>query len=318
VDDKYLQYQLEDFLVDDNFVDWVVDDSNDKKWLSWLNKNPSASNLITEAKKSVGQLKFKNDNDITLVKQKTWKRISASTQAKEVKLNTSGRRSILGLIAAASIVLLAIFLMPQSDTTIETSLTQSEDIVLPSASKVTLGAASQLTYKDDNWNTERNVALSGQAHFKVSKGVPFNIDTDNGKIQVLGTEFEVLSRQNAFQVLVTEGRVKVSSSTFEKVLTAGMAFYKNPEWQDEKSMDDLWKSTDILFVFNDQPLKHVLRALTSAYGVSFIVESIDDNTSYTGSFETTSDIEVNLEKILWPLRIHHEISNGTIILSSKE
>lgn len=208
--------------------------------------------------------------------------------------------------------------MPQSDTTIETSLTQSEDIVLPSASKVTLGAASQLTYKDDNWNTERNVALSGQAHFKVSKGVPFNIDTDNGKIQVLGTEFEVLSRQNAFQVLVTEGRVKVSSSTFEKVLTAGMAFYKNPEWQDEKSMDDLWKSTDILFVFNDQPLKHVLRALTSAYGVSFIVESIDDNTSYTGSFETTSDIEVNLEKILWPLRIHHEISNGTIILSSKE
>ena len=81
----------------------------------------------------------------------------------------------------------------------------------------------------------------------MTKGVPFNVETDNGKVQVLGTEFDVLSRQESFQVLVSEGKVRVSSGTLEKILTADMAFYKNPQWTNDNTLENEWAKKDILF-----------------------------------------------------------------------
>ncbi len=318
MNDKYLQYKLEEFLTDDAFVNWVLDHKNDEEWAQWVDKNPKAQSSIDNAKQSVLSLRFKNDEDISSAKERTWSRIQDATHAKEVTLKTNRRTWIYGLVAAASVALLAVFLFPKKQTSFETSIAQSEAITLPAQSQITLGSSSELSYEEEAWANERNIALSGQAHFKVTKGVPFNVETNNGKVQVLGTEFDVLSRDQSFQVLVSEGKVRVSSGTLEKILTADMAFYKNPQWSGDNTLEKNWASKDVLFVFNNQPLDKVLQSLSFAYGVSFQNNGLNLDNNYTGSFESTDELKSNLEKILWPLRIEHEISGEKIILSSKE
>lgn len=318
MNDKYLQYELEDFLTDDIFVNWVLDKQNDKDWTTWLEKHPNAQSLITDARQSALSLRFKNESSLAVAQQKTWSRIEDSTQAKEVQLPTTQRNWFYGLMAAASVVLLGVFLLPQGSSSYETSLAETQSIILPAESQVALAESSTLSYQDDAWSNERNVDLRGQARFKVTKGVPFNVSTDNGQVQVLGTEFDVFSRDNSFQVLVTEGRVRVFSGSLEKVLTSDMGFYKNPQWNNDNIIDSSWASKDILFAFNNQPLKNVLQSLGYSYSVSFDIDNVDIKKSYTGSFESTGRIQSNLEKILWPLRINYEIKGEKIILSSRE
>ena len=318
VNDKYLQYKLEDFLADDNFVNWVLDKKNDKDWTEWLDKHPAAQSLVINARQSALSLRFNTEDGLDLSKQKTWSRIQESTQAKEVQLTSNRRNWIYGLLAAASVALLGVFLFPQGSSSFKTSIAETQSITLPAQSQVTLAASSELSFEEDDWSTKRSVALSGQAHFKVTKGVSFIVNTDNGNVQVLGTEFDVLSRDNSFQVLVTEGKVRVSSGSLEKVLTADMAFYKNPKWQEGTNLDNTWASKDVLFAFNNQPLQSVLQSLSFSYGLSIDNGNVDIQENYTGSFESTDNIQSNLEKILWPLRIDYEISDEKIILSSKE
>lgn len=318
MNDKYLQYHLEDFLTDDAFVNWVLDKQNDKDWRIWMDKHPDAQSMIIDARQSALSIRFKNENDFARSKQKIWSKIEESTQAKEVSLISHRRTWIYSLLAAASIALLGVFLFPQGSSSHETSLAQTQSITLPAASQVTLAESSTLSYENDAWANERNVDLSGQGHFKVTKGVPFNVNTENGKIQVLGTEFDVLSRDESFQVLVSEGMVRVSSGTLEKILIADMAFYKNPQWSNDNNLEDNWAQKDILFAFSNQPLSKVLESLSFSYGVTFENDDLSLEASYTGSFESTEKLHSNLEKILWPLRIEYEISGEKIILSSKE
>lgn len=318
MNDKYLQYQLEEFLADDAFVNWVLDNKNDEEWAQWVNKHPKAQSSIDNAKQSVLSLRFKNDKDISSAKERTWSRIQDATQAKEIMLKSNRRTWIYGLVAAASVALLAVFLFPSGQISYETSIAQSEAITLPMQSQVTLGSSSELSYEEESWKEERNIALSGQAHFKVTKGVPFNVATENGQVQVLGTEFDVLSRDQSFQVLVSEGKVRVSSGTIEKILTADMAFYKNPQWTNEIDIEDTWASKDILFAFNNQPLNKVLQSLSFSYGVSFQNGDLNIDHNYTGSFGSTDELQSNLKKILWPLRIAYEVNGKKVVLSSKE
>lgn len=69
-------------------------------------------------------------------------------------------------------------------------------IALPDGSQVWLNAGSKLDYHNRNFNKElREVHLVGEAYFEVAKNPekPFLVYTDNLKIKVLGTAFDVKS-----------------------------------------------------------------------------------------------------------------------------
>jgi len=50
--------------------------------------------------------------------------------------------------------------------------------------------------------------LFGKAYFDVDKGKTFTVKTDLGTVQVLGTRFDVESRDSIFKVVCYEGSVK--------------------------------------------------------------------------------------------------------------
>ena len=71
-------------------------------------------------------------------------------------------------------------------------------------------AGSKLSFSKDYNSESRKVFLSGEAFFDVKKGInPFIISTEYAEITVLGTKFNVRSREDGFEVGVNEGAVKV-------------------------------------------------------------------------------------------------------------
>lgn len=321
VNDKYLQYDLEDFLSDDDFINWVLDRTHEEEWSNWLDKNRNNRALVESAKNSINQLKFKetsSSQEISIVKEKVWQRIDQSTETKTIPLVTTRRRRWLYSIAAvAAVTLLGIMIIPEKEIVVTSKMANAELVLLPAESKVMLSPESTISYKSKNWSERRNVQLDGSAEFSVSKGVPFSVLTDNGSVEVLGTEFNVVSFEDVFQVRVTEGRVSATSKNHQKILTAGMAFYKNPKWEGEHAIDKDWSAKEIYFAFEERPLSDVLKAIQFFSGKSIENNGIDTTTSYTGSFDTSEGIEVSLETVLWPLGIEFNITTTSIQLSTR-
>lgn len=94
-------------------------------------------------------------------------------------------------------------------------------VTLPDGSKVWLNAASTLRYPGRFDDIERVVELEGEAYFSVSKirneqngqDVPFKVLSSGQVVQVLGTEFNVLSYGDEPMIKTTlvEGSVRVGT-----------------------------------------------------------------------------------------------------------
>lgn len=322
MDDKYLQISLEELVVDDAFINWVKDGTDDNQWQNWLNNHPDKNQMIEQAKQLVSKLKFKEVQNAELVaaKENIWQKIEKSTTAKEVTLQVhhSRRRWLIGLTAAASIALLSIFFLPEQGTVIKTEIASSEQLSLPSKSVVELAELSSISYKEDLWSERRDVELDGRAHFEVTKGVPFKVTTDNGTVEVLGTQFDVLSKGSTFQVKVTEGRVSANSGNHQKILTAGMSLYKNPKWTGADALNKEWKTGQAHFIFERRPLSETIAAITYFWGITIDPMSIDIEQAYTGSFDTTEGIDVALQSVLWPMGIDYELTDQMVHLRPRE
>ena len=104
-------------------------------------------------------------------------------------------------------------------------------ISLSDGSKIYLNAGSELSYSKDYDSESRKVSLNGEAYFDVKKGInPFIISTEYAEITVLGTKFNVRSRDDGFEVGVNEGAVKVHNDLQSMELSQGEQIDINPEY----------------------------------------------------------------------------------------
>lgn len=186
-------------------------------------------------------------------------------------------------------------------------------------SEVTLNSNSVLTYHSSHWENNRSLELNGEAYFKVAKGKTFTVNTPNGKIQVLGTQFNVISNSNYFSVVCYEGKVSVKANGEEYILTKNKALsningvikksitMKNrPSWLNGESS------------FDSAPLDYVLRAIENQYNVDFSYNNLDPSFVFTGIFPH-NNLEIALQTVLTSFNINYKKTNqNTIILTSGE
>lgn len=101
--------------------------------------------------------------------------------------------------------------------TTETLLTRTAEYQtahLPDGSTVSLNSESRIKYNRDFNTGHRTLFLSGEAYFDVKKGsAPFIINTEYGQVTVVGTSFNVRTREDGFEVGVNEGCLDVSNET---------------------------------------------------------------------------------------------------------
>lgn len=107
-----------------------------------------------------------------------------------------------------------------SGTTYRTGYAEVSVFLLPDSSQVTLNANSSLTL-GENWlaQVNRKVSLQGEAFFEVKRkqnGSPgkrsfkkFIVSTDNLEIEVLGTAFNVNSRDRETKVTLNSGQIRL-------------------------------------------------------------------------------------------------------------
>jgi ferric-dicitrate binding protein FerR (iron transport regulator) len=218
-------------------------------------------------------------------------------------------------VAASVIIVFGVFYFMNSATHYETQFSEQLAITLPDYSKVQLNANSQLEFKSRQWETNREVQLIGEAFFDVEKGMSFKVMTNEGIIEVLGTEFNVTVRDDYFEVRCFEGKVKVVSDTaIEAILSQGEAFRMvndNSEEWNFSQIEPSWLQGES--TFRNTPLSQVIISLQDQFEITFDRSNIDINKRYTGSF-THTDLKLALKTVFAPMEISYNANNENIIV----
>lgn len=224
-------------------------------------------------------------------------------------------------IAASIAILLTIGYFTwfsNNETKINTHIAQQENVRLPDASEVVLNAQSHLRFTRSNWKNNRNVNLKGQAYFKVAKGKKFRIETPQGNVQVLGTQFNVIARTNLFEVVCYEGKVAVYHQYKEYILPAGHkltitanqikkgnTIANSPMWIHHESN------------FTSMPLQFVLNELKRQYPIKLELENVNKNQLFTGTF-SHKNLELALQSICLPLQLGYHTEGDKVLLYDKK
>jgi ferric-dicitrate binding protein FerR (iron transport regulator) len=230
--------------------------------------------------------------------------------------NSSGKiiwlrtNSLLFRIAGVFIITIGLYFLFffNNLTTIQTLASQKTTFELPDASEVLLNADSQIKFNKRKWNDKRELILKGEAFFKVEKGSKFDVITSNGIVSVLGTQFNVKSRNNYFEVKCFEGIVGIRSNGILKELKKGNTYriYNNavmidsvitnqPEWLHNISS------------FKAVPLSMVINEFEIQYGIEVEVVKVDVERIFTGSF-ANDNMEQALISITVPFNLKYKKS----------
>ena len=208
-------------------------------------------------------------------------------------------------------VALFYFLFTDDAVKIETLAGEKRTIELPDASTVTLNALSSLQYDKDAWPDRRELELEGEAFFDVSKGKTFSVNTANGTVTVLGTEFNVKQRGTFFEVSCFEGKVQVDRASDREILTAGeLLRYSEGRLVRGRISDDGPSWTKNISSFQNVRLFEVLAELERQYGIKVSTGEVNTDILFTGGF-VHDDLENALKSITEPLGLNfvHENSN---------
>jgi transmembrane sensor len=223
-------------------------------------------------------------------------------------------------IAAAIVVFLGIaFLyMNSMGDRIHTDYAQQTVVSLPDASEVMMNAGSDISFNQQDWDTERHLKLNGEAYFKVAKGQVFTVETQAGTVTVLGTQFNVLQRGAIFVVTCYEGLVRVDAPGATHELPAGTGFRMvgtEAATFDTSKTKPSW--TDAESSFQSMPLAFVLEELERQYGVAVETKNVEKTTLYTGSFSNTN-LELALQSISTPLQLKYSVEGDKVLIYDQD
>jgi len=108
-----------------------------------------------------------------------------------------------------------------------------KELILADGTIIRINAESSLKYNRGYNKESRLVNLYGEGYFQVEKGTsPFIVNTTNGSITVLGTKFNINSRNDMIEVVVNEGSVSfnpIDESAQSKNIIVRKGYYIDNE-----------------------------------------------------------------------------------------
>lgn len=240
------------------------------------------------------------DVESELAKLKEKRNSSATKETKVLRFSNVFK------YAAAAVIILGVsityFLTRPSYTVYETLAGQIESITLPDQSVVTLNANSRLRFDPDEFDQNRRLLLDGEAFFEVTKGINFEVETNQGTVKVLGTSFNVWNRNDLLDVVCYTGKVNVTKKDFTKDLVPGDGVRIdngtfNRAWTKKLSQGKpAWIVTEVTDL-ESVTLKEALNELSNVFGISIKSTQSIDTIPFTGSFpndDVTSAIKIVL------------------------
>lgn len=233
------------------------------------------------------------------------------------KLYVVGKSPFYRLALVASLLLLLGIagFMKFYTKTVYTPAGQHMTLCLPDSSIIELNAQSSVGYHPYWFSLSRTVTLNGEAFFKVISGNRFKVISEKGETTVLGTSFNIYSRNNEYSVTCFTGKVRVvSAGKSERVLLnpneqafinkdGFLRFVMEVNTQTIKS----WR--DNMFVFTGSSIISVLQEIERQYNIRIIFKA-DPNLTYTGNFSKSLSEKEVLNLVCTSLGLTFEARSG--------
>lgn len=177
-------------------------------------------------------------------------------------------------------------------------------VKLPDGSVVWLNAASRLTFPFAFTGPERKVTIHGEAFFEVAPdpGHPFIVETPNGRVEVLGTSFNVNSYDSSkVKVSLLTGAVQVRQGEQSLLLKPGRqavissaGSLRETPFAEEQTLS--WRKG--WFWFEDTRLADISGVISRWYGVSVKMDSEEvAQQVFTGRLDKSTALKVFLEQL---------------------
>lgn len=325
---KKEQKNIDDLIQDLSFRKWAIENESDTYWEEFAIQSSYNAKIVEGARsflKSFYYLESKvseSETEDQLLNLQT-------------KLNMSPKhrfnKSLLFALASFCLVIFSgILIISNTEETISDDLVSADAIgeglieqinntnsvkliTLSDGSSVLLQPKSKLSYSKEFDLYDREVFLSGEAFFEVSKDLvkPFSVYSNEVITNVHGTSFRVIAydEQDEVKVLVKSGKVKVRKSEIKRdedlneitLLPNQAASYnknddtfKNISEIDIEAIEELESIDNQSFDFINVPVKEVFSTLQDIYNLRLIYPE----EALKGCYITTSLSDVPLPEKL--------------------
>jgi len=359
------EYSIEDFVLDTEFKKWVLNPDAETKtyWEEYLHRNPSKYQDIVLARKILLNLSRKtitvSENRIDVA----WSNIEKSIDEMDSNefvgniipldshsslkkyVTPTGQVFIFSQFYKTAAILAVAFMLavsfsylsePEVTLLSEIPIEYEEHFVPPGVksnltlrdgSKVVLNSGSTIRYIKNFENHQREIELTGEAYFEVSKDPkrPFIVRTGQISTQVLGTSFNIKAFENEMlevSLLTGQVEVKVDLAIPQRInLVPGEALRFEPEKKGiqkgrfEKDKVLAWTQKTI--VFDQTQMVEIKRVLENWYGVEiqFLNQPARD-LEISARFNDQSLKDV-LEGLSYSARFEFEIQKEKVFLQFK-
>jgi len=346
----YRLYELEDFVMDVDFIRWVQDGgfAEDRFWNTWLAQNPSKHLMIAEARQIVASMRLEHKEVTPLEIKREIGKLLEFIKGSE---DSDPPRKPLYFIPnklprAAAVFLVLIFagivLIPArrerkpasptyaamaslpSYTEKVNNAAMALPLVLPDGTSVQLATGSRITYANhfDSGST-RDVYLTGEAFFSVAANPrrPFRVITNEITTKVLGTSFSVrcYDKDTTISVSVSSGKVSVSGiivAPNQRLIyqRSGQKFQKmlveSPVFIARKSLDNN-------MLCEEKPVEEVFDELSRYYGITIVYDS-----GLLSKCTVTADLSNEpffrkLDLICTAIGAKYELLDGQVVIQSE-
>ena len=238
----YSNYDIKDFLADEAFCRWVLHQQpgDNAFWENWVRKNPDRALIVSAARNLVVEIQHAQNylsdeelqHELTRLTQAR-KADTPETEYAETENTWFGKLTVFMVIMACAMVLYHFYpgekqlangrtdfesLKNEQKKLIEivNNGTAIKTILLQDGSRIKLSPDSRISYPDSFVKKEREVFLSGEAFFEVTKNPksPFKVYTSEIVTTVLGTSFTIkaFEKDRDVSVVVKTGKVTVATA----------------------------------------------------------------------------------------------------------
>jgi len=278
-------------------------------------KTNTTQNILQDWQQKEALLFSKVEIPYEITKEQVWNFLQSRIDGEKSPLNTKPsfvvkpalikHLRLVTTLAATVILLVSILSFMRFYTkTVVSNPGEQLTFRLPDNSEVKLNAQSTFKFQPYWWFAKRKIEFLGEGFFEVTPGKKFEVFSANGSTEVLGTSFNIFSRNQSYQVTCFTGKVKVvSPSSQEAILT--------PDYQavigengvisvvklSEPESVTSWK--DSMFNFTSVPLQLVIQEIERQYNISVILNT-NFEFVYTGYFSKDKPVEEVLNLICKP------------------
>lgn len=214
-----------------------------------------------------------------------------------------------------------------ADMVVEAPLGSKTKLILPDGTSVWLNAGSKIIYSQGFGVNDRHLLLEGEAYFEVTKNkeLPFNVETGDLNVTVLGTKFNFRDYPEDEEAVVDllEGKLSLENyikemdirylAPAEKMilnkLTGEMSITARQNGQAKE-----WTNNALLF--DEDLLPDIAKELERSYGVTIrIMDDSLKNSRFYGCFNRREHTIQNiLDMMTSTERLNYRIEKDTILL----